>query len=503
MALLAQPKTFSAARVSSFDRTGGNLDTLRVPATGEETTLADLKGPGAITHIWTTYRGLGRDLMLRIYWEGSDHPSVEAPMGDFFGVAMGIDAPINSYPIQVSSMGRARNCFWYMPFNKAARVTVTNLRGPKGGDIALYYYIDYQVFSVPIKDITYFHARFRETDPTERGKPVTLVEVEGEGHYVGVVMGYRARTPGWFGEGDDIITVDGTVSFRGTGTEDYFSDAWGFRVFSDLYHGVPVYEGRNVGDRLSAYRFHIADPIPFHRSFKFEIEHWPWASSLADTGREYYSAVGFWYQRTVHKAWPRVATLLSAEPWDPTKGRWHADRAIEAEDLGILEYHSKATVQMAKNFPGLSGPDPSTADLIRSRLFYGPKPAPQFLMPFLSGDYMLAFDSGGDGSFSVAVPVKEAGVYNVRIFYVRAEDYGIVRLRINGRDAGDPVDTFFKTDALTRPIWHPKEHMVKDVPLTEGLNVFEFSVNSKNPASDGYRLGIDYLVLDKQPREGS
>jgi len=137
-----------------------------------------------------------------------------------------------------------------MPFNKSARITVTNVRPAETLEldyISLYYYIDYQVYSQPIKDITYFHARFRETDPTQRGKPVKLVEIEGDGHYVGVAMGHKARTPGWFGEGDDIITVDGKLSFLGTGTEDYFSDAWD-SGFSVTYTTVPRYmrEGKSA-----------------------------------------------------------------------------------------------------------------------------------------------------------------------------------------------------------------------------------------------------------------
>jgi len=128
-----------------------------------------------------------------------------------------------------------------MPFNQSARVTVSATRSEenlKRSTVPVYFYIDYQVYGAPVEDLNYFHARFIETDPAQRGKPVKLAQMEGNGHFVGVVMGQRGRTPGWFGEGDDMITVDGELSFWGTGTEDYFCDAWGFRVFSDLYHGL-------------------------------------------------------------------------------------------------------------------------------------------------------------------------------------------------------------------------------------------------------------------------
>lgn len=503
MVLLSKPKNFSAARFSSFARNGGNNDTIYVPAGGEEITLADIKGPGAITHIWTTYQGGGRELIIRIYWEGNLNPSVEAPLGDFFGVAMGLDAEMNSFPIQVSSNGRARNCWWYMPFNKSAKITVSNVRSEenfkdKDAGIRLYYYIDYQIYNKPIKDIMYFHCQFRETDPTERGKLVKLCEIEGDGHFVGIVMGHRARTPGWFGEGDDIITVDGQVSFVGTGTEDYFCDAWGFRVFSDLYHGVPVYEGREIGHRLSAYRFHIIDPIPFRKSFKFEIEHWPWFTSLPNTGREYYSSTAFWYQKSLHKPWPRLEKIISNEPWDPIKGRWHFPGAIEAEELGILEYESKATDLIPLNLQPIKPSYSASAEQLRAALQFPGKPFAHFLMPNLSGDYMLVFDSGGEGNFSLAVPAKEDGIYNVKIYFIRGENFGAVQVSINGKAACEPIDLYLRTlNGLSRPIWPPKEYLFPAVSLKEGLNIFNFAVNSKNSESAGYKMGIDCIVLEK------
>lgn len=478
--LLSKTQDYSASRVSSHNREGGPRDNFWIPTTGEEVTLAEIKGPGAITHIWTTSRGGGRDLIIRFYWEGSDHPSIEAPIGDFFGVAMGMNAEMNSYPIQVSSKGRARNCWWYMPFNRSARVTVSAAHSQenlKQKTISLYYYIDYRAYGKPVQDIHYFHARFQETDPAQRGKPVKLLEAQGEGHFVGLVMGQRARTPGWFGEGDDIITVDGKVSFIGTGTEDYFCDAWGFRAFSDLYHGVPALEGRKIGDRLSAYRFHIMDPIPFKKSFSFEIEHWPWISPWPNTGRDYYSSVGFWYQKTIHKAWPRLEKIISNEPWDPAKGRWHVNSALEAEDLGILKFES--------------------------RIGRNAKPSPRHVMPNLSGDYMVEFDSGGKGFFDLAVPVKKAGIFNLNIYYVRAPDYGKVQLSVNGTAAGEPADTYLRTDDLTRPIWPPKAYIFKGIALKKGLNTFRFTIRSKNPGSDGFKTGIDCIVLKKEGSEGS
>jgi len=498
MSQLAALKDYSASRTSSFARNGGNRDTVTIPLGGEEVTLAEIPGPGAITHIWMTFGGHGRDIILRCYWEGSDHPSVEAPIGDFFGVAMGVNADIDSFPIQATSEGRARNCWWLMPFNRSARITASNVvpRGTPGAkNLTLYYYIDYRRYGKPDAAIAHFHARFLETETAERGRLVKLADIVGRGHFVGVVMGQRARTQAWFGEGDDIITVDGGLSFAGTGTEDYFCDAWGFRVFSTLYHGVPVYEGRNIGDRLSAYRFHIADPIPFRSSFKFEIEHWPWFSPWPNTGRDYFSALSFWYQAGLHKPWPRLERIISAEPWDPAKGRWHTPGALEAEDLGILWSRSRAVEE--RRAPKPISPTTESVEAQRSLLHYGPRPEPIFLMPNLSGDHMLGFDSGGDGAFGLAVPAAEAGLYDVSVHFVRADDYGIVELKVNGQTAGEPVDTFMKLNELSRPIWPPREVVFSNVPLKEGTNEFQFAVHSKNAASSGFRLGLDGIVLKK------
>ncbi|MDP2914862.1 MAG: DUF2961 domain-containing protein [Candidatus Aminicenantes bacterium] len=479
MMLLARPKNFSAARVSSFARNGLNLDTLPVPADGQEVTLADLKGPGAITHIWMTYRGGSENLILRIYWDGNPNPSVEAPLGDFFGVGMGITVPISSQPIQCTSGGQSKNCWWYMPYNSSARVTLTNLRSPdffKNTNVNLrhqnrfYYHVEYQSYSQPVKDLRYFHARFLETDPPDRGKPVTLLDVEGDGHFVGVVLGNRSRTPGWFGEGDDIFTVDGRLSMVGTGTEDYFCDAWGLRVFSEQFFGCPVFEGREIGHRTSLYRFHINDPIPFRKSFKFEIEHWPWISEFPNTGRDYFSSLGFWYQKGFHKPWPRLGKLIQAEPWDPAKGRWHVADALEAEDLAILGYKS------AKGEAG--------------------RPERQLLMPNQSGDHMLLFDSGGSGEVSLAVPAEREGLYTVKIHFLRAPDYGIVRLAVNGAPTGEPIDLHRAfVEMFPREVWPPQEYVFKDVPLKAGLNTFIFAVNEKNAEATGSKLGIDCLVL--------
>ncbi|HXK92932.1 MAG TPA: DUF2961 domain-containing protein, partial [bacterium] len=126
--VLASPPDFETRRISSYDRTGGNEDRLTIEP-GETKVLAEIEGPGAITHIWNTIAAekyYPRMLILRFYWDGQDIPSVEVPLGDFFGVGHGLDRAFQSFPVNASSDGRARNCYWYMPFKKSARITVTH-----------------------------------------------------------------------------------------------------------------------------------------------------------------------------------------------------------------------------------------------------------------------------------------------------------------------------------------------------------------------------------------
>jgi hypothetical protein len=164
------------------------------------------------------------------------------------------------------------------------------------------------------EDTAYFHAQYRQEYPARPGRYLVM-KAEGEGHYAGTVYSVLANMPGWIGEGDDFFYVDGEQlpSLRGTGTEDYFSDAWGFRQFNQPYHGVSLWEGSNVGSRTTAYRWHIADPVIFTKSLKMEIEHTgpvynPDGTSKAMYGErpDHFSTVAFWYQKGGAPNWERM-----------------------------------------------------------------------------------------------------------------------------------------------------------------------------------------------------
>lgn len=290
---------------------------------GQTLVLADLDGPGIITHIWNTSASLypfsSQALVLRIFWDNSEKPSVEVPLGDFFGVGCGAKKDFQSLPVSVSSFGRSGTCFWKMPFRKHAKITLTNELSDYG-PVYFYYYVDWEkVESLP-KDVLYFHARYHQQSPAKPGDHV-LLNTAGKGNYAGTVYSVFQTANGWFGEGDDRFYIDGeeVPSIQGTGTEDYFGDAWGFREFAGACHGVSLYEGPFTGDRVSAYRWHIEDPIRFRKSLKFTLEHQGSVTdirgnSLSGTTErpDWISSVAFWYQTPV---------VFSKSPIPPLKLR--------------------------------------------------------------------------------------------------------------------------------------------------------------------------------------
>lgn len=314
---LAQSKDAVSKRASSSDpdwAKGGNADARPIQP-GETLVLADLEGPGVINHIWFTIAApeekYPRLLALRMYWDDEERPSVEAPVGDFFAMGHGLDVELESLPVSVTAEGKARNCYWSMPFGKRARIEVTNEGTQPVG--SFYYYIDWeQVPSLP-ENTVYFHAMYRQEYPARVDTRYRYADIEGRGHYVGTVHSARARTASWIGEGDDFFYLDGEKepSLKGTGTEDYFCDAWGFRPMDRPFYGAPLFEGMETGDRTTVYRWHVTDPIRFNKSLYAEIEHvgpnglGPDGAFAAGYGvrLDDISSVAFWYQEEPHKPW--------------------------------------------------------------------------------------------------------------------------------------------------------------------------------------------------------
>src|SRR5271167_2266397 len=227
---LARLKNYTAARVSSDNRYVFSNDDSKRIMPGETLVMANLDGPGMVTHIWVTVAdneyAWPRLLRLRVYYDGEKTPSVDAPLGDFFGVGHGYERELDSIMVRDSSFGRARNSYWPMPYRKSCRITVTN----EGDRIVpmFYYHVDYRSYASLPSDVAYFHAYYRQERPARAGHNYEFLNIAGTGHYVGTVLSVVQTQLSWFGEGDDLFYIDGAKKpqIYGTGSEDYFNDAW-------------------------------------------------------------------------------------------------------------------------------------------------------------------------------------------------------------------------------------------------------------------------------------
>lgn len=282
---------------------------------GQTFTMAEMSGPGAIQHIWMTPTGVWRYSILRIYWDDEKEPSVECPVGDFFGMAWNEYAPLNSAAITVNP-GSAFNSYWMMPFRKKCRVTMENINTEQ---MTLYYQVDYTLTDVP-DDAAYFHAQFRRANPDTASNYVLLDNVKGKGQYVGTFLALGVNNNGWWGEGEIKFFMDGDTKFPticGTGTEDYFCGSYNFdrggkyTEFCTPYAGLHqvirpdgTYKSRQ---RFGMYRWHIMDPVRFDKELKVTIQDLGWRE-----GGKYLkqksdiSSVVYWYQTEPHQAFPAI-----------------------------------------------------------------------------------------------------------------------------------------------------------------------------------------------------
>jgi hypothetical protein len=286
-------------------------------------TLADIEGPGVIQHFWNTvHPQWWRRLVLRIYWDGEETPSVETPLGDFFCNGWCQRCNVASLPIAVNPAG-GFNSYWPMPFRRSARVTLENLSDdPING---YYFQITYALTEVP-SESAYFHAQWRRNNPLPYGEVHTLLDgVSGQGHYVGTYLAWGVNNNGWWGEGEIKFYLDGDRDFPticGTGTEDYFGGAWNFEhpkgeygVYSTPFLGLPqvirpdgLYQSQQ---RFGMYRWHVMDPIRFEKDLRVTIQALGWRATME--GRRQYlplqddiSSVAYWYQSEPHAPFPQL-----------------------------------------------------------------------------------------------------------------------------------------------------------------------------------------------------
>jgi hypothetical protein len=285
-----------------------------IPA-GKSADIMDAAGPGVIRHIWISMEEMFlphmRNLILRIWWDGEAEPSVECPVADFFCCSWNKYQNIDSQLVAVNSSG-GFNCFFPMPFRRHVRVSVHN-DSPQ--DLTFFIYtINYTLEPVD-QDSLYLHAQWRRSNPLEFGTDHVMIDgVRGQGQYVGTFMAWQQNNGGWWGEGEIKMFLDGDDRFPticGTGTEDYFCGGWCFKEggYSKLYHGYQIVGGerRQVGTRMTLYRFHVLDPVFFRTDLRITMQDIGWR---ADRRRlplqDDIASVVYWYQTEPHAKFPEL-----------------------------------------------------------------------------------------------------------------------------------------------------------------------------------------------------
>ena len=328
LAALPLPHPGEARHEGSWDRTGGYRDSIPI-APGQTVTLLDYEGAGVIHRFWMTMSPFNvdpryheqnpeqmRQTILRMYWDNEKEPSVECPIGDFFGVGFGQCQDYVSLPM--NETGGGANCYWPMPFQQHARWTLEN-RSAKAVR-SFYYNIDYTACESLPAEMKEFHACWRRENPTDPQHNYTILDAEGDGTYVGTALFMQGKNPEaknklGFMEGDEMIYIDQpnpepatpakwkhhepVPQINGTGTEDYFCGGWYFTSgpYSAPYAGCVIKD--EAAARISAYRWNIEDAIPFHKNIRVTIEHGTGDNTVAD-----YSSVAYFYQSGPHKPYP-------------------------------------------------------------------------------------------------------------------------------------------------------------------------------------------------------
>lgn len=322
-------------RISSWDRTGKNRDCIQIEP-GATAVLADIKGAGCINHFYVAILSFDRmylrKLVLRMYWDGEEQPSVEVPFGDFFGVTNGKLRYFTSLLLCVNPGGFGTaacdgfNTYFPMPFSRGARIELVNEQSEAVP--AVWYHVNYEEYDALDDNLGRFHAQWRRENPTVaepqpeghwQGGNLTgdsnyvILDAEGRGNYVGFVLGVDNITGDWWGEGDDMVFIDGErwpPSFHGTGTEEIFGGgACPNREYAGPYTGFHLISDRLWAGKNGMYRFFVNDPIRFQQSIRVTLEHGH-NNDLAND----YSSVAFWYQNEPHRPFPKLLSVENRLP---------------------------------------------------------------------------------------------------------------------------------------------------------------------------------------------
>jgi hypothetical protein len=460
-----------------------NKDNIRV-FPGQSMVVLDAEGPGVVTHMWFTFYGPGsqvwapegsanhQEMLLKITYDGNEQPGVAVPVGDFFVNCFGQRTEVISLPVLVED-GDSYNSYWPMPFRKSIKIEIVNQSKDKNINL-LYWTIDWiELKKLPAKT-PYFHALYRQEYPVtvkeDGSNDYTILETEGKGHYVGTVLAVRNRSPKWFGEGDEKIYIDGEKdpSIFGTGTEDYFLQAWGFRHKSNTpFFGTAFFDQRGIGGKLAEYRWHIADPVVFNKGIKVTLESKGWLSP--DENRERrshswnerqddYSSVAYWYQ---------TGTPTCDFNIPPAE-----ERALPSIDRMVIT--AKSVVDNKTYQSGRASWSRSADHYMNGQLLFVPD----------------------NDRASVTIPFTVTAKEPCRLLLsvTKGPDYGIWQAYLNGVRVGRPMDLYDETV-------HEWEHYLLDFWPDPGEYELTLRPVGKDKYSDGNMLGLESVRLrERRPR---
>jgi hypothetical protein len=417
----------------------------KVPALlqpGQTVVVHEIEGPAIVVEVEgqvmpTPERAVGRKVILKVYWDDETEPSIWAPLGDFFGKSFQ-ECRYMSLPtgtVISRTVGQAHSeagyCFWRMPFRKRAKFVVTS-EGKKPCLVSLHIGLQ-KVQDLP-PNAAYFHAKWRrERECATFDYP--FLECTGKGRFVGAALFVDNVHGGWWGEGDEKIHVDGEKfpSFFGTGSEDYFGDAWGIRHFVNPFHGCPLPDP--VGRQQSCYRWHIIDSVPFQKQFKITIENY----SATEKVRNDYASMAYWYQM------PGGTDFFKPVPVE--------------ERLPLAKVFVPGAIEAERLFP--VGSLPAGASLVEDA----------DLPAELSGGAGLKLVGKVGDSFTLPVPVTKADVYGVEVMLAQGVPGASFDLLFGGQPIGNKLK------------------------MAEGINNITLKFTTPAARKEAYEAIVDYVLL--------
>lgn len=395
-----------------------------------------------------------------MYWDGEPNPSVECPIGDFFGTGFGDYQTWQSAVLGVTSGGFYS--YFPMPFAKRGRITLTN---ETGYPLTVFFHLLGQRYEQLPNESLYFHAQWHRENPTIEGHNYAFADIAGDGYFAGVTQHMQAYTKGDkfnFLEGDEFYYIDNetTASIRGTGTEDYYQGGWYFKdgPFNAPYHGLMLKNQELM--RVSCYRFHLLDRINFKTALRAQIEH---GQRTYNEARVDYSSVAYWYQHEPHVPFPAIPA--DRNPITP-KEAYLLPGAVEFEGIaGSMPYYASTYLTGWSNDMGA----------------------------------LFVFNAAGQSTVPVNFSVPKPGKYAIGANCVGNDHNGVLQMLVDGQAIGPEIDTYTPDPQddylLCRNKVLGPQHLA-DINLTSGTHTVAVKVTRQNPKAMGYNALVDCITVN-------